>query len=91
MSGESVTTPRRARSHPADWGWGVRAGRHRGPAVPVADEDEVGDVEHELTDLTVVDESRVADVGTIAGRPVYEPGGAVVEHVEDPDILGTPG
>jgi hypothetical protein len=35
----------------------------------------------------VVDESRVADVGTIADRPVYEPYGAAVEHVEGPDDL----
>ena len=37
--------------------------------------------------LTVVAESRVADVGTLADRPEYEPGGAAVEHVEDPDDL----
>jgi hypothetical protein len=39
----------------------------------------------------VVDESRVADVGTIADRPVYEPDGSALEHVEDPDDLNADG
>ena len=38
-------------------------------------------------DLPVVDESRVADVGTIADRPVYVPDSSGVEHVEDPATL----
>ena len=41
--------------------------------------------------LTVVDESRVADVGTIADRPVYEPDPSPLEHVEDVGDLGTAG
>jgi hypothetical protein len=46
----------------------------------------------ELMFLTVVDESRVADVGTIADRPAaYRPDSSGVEHVEDPGDLGTAG
>jgi hypothetical protein len=44
--------------------------------------------ERERMFLTVVDEDHVADVGTIVGRPVYEPDPSPLEPVEDPDAGG---
>jgi hypothetical protein len=56
-------------------------------AMPTSDK--YGAADAAVMHLHVVDESRVADVGTIADRPAYEPYGAALEHVDDPGDLGT--